>query len=376
MIKLLQTWVKIDRNTKHKYTSTHFTYSAFWCGSLICALIYHPDANEQSKGSASSLPPRYVTVDRSPKSQQAQCCWMRVTFMLCWRIRRFPTCFRQFAEFIGTAQTNTTNERLVCVCVRACVRYMRFTSNNTMQNSLIHCIAEMWACVRFGHCIHMHTSTYINYFLLFSFAIGIPYPYLVQHETWLTENGTSEPAATEPKPSCDGNRRRYWSWNKQTQLESCLVLVELLDQSVVLLFVYPSSSSSWPRHKHTKPVFNFHWISLCVFGERAKFSFWTFNSIEPKCPFSNQTIIRISIFVFELLEKVKESKRTARHSGKKTEWTKPAKANSQANRIFNVSFKRPSFLLVRCVSNTIRFHIETQREKNKTLWRERVVGKV
>lgn len=43
----------------------------------------------------------------------------------------------------------------------------------------------------------------------------------------------------------------------KSKLETCLVLVELFAQSVVLLFisiVYPSSSSLWPRHSHTQTL--------------------------------------------------------------------------------------------------------------------------
>lgn len=141
---------------------------------------------------------------------------------------------------------------------------------------------------------HMQTSTYINYFLLFSFAIGIPYLSLVCNMKfgWRRMAQANRRCRRCCRRSRYGNGR-YMSWNKQTQLESCLalVLVELFEQSVVLLFIYPSSSTLWPRQSPTKqPVFNSIEAvgSHCVFGECARFSFWT--SIDSKWKFNKNLV--------------------------------------------------------------------------------------
>lgn len=312
MIKLLQTWVKIDRNTKHKYTSTHFTYSTsrFLMRKFDLCIDLSPRREWTIKRERFIITASVRHCRSEPKKPTSP---MLLNARYIYAVLTNPT----FSDLFSTVcwvyrhRTNKYNKWASCMCLCACVRAVHafhFKQHNAKQFDPLYSRDVSMCSVR-----ALYSHAYIHIHKLFSLIL-----FCYRHSISISRAAWN---------------LADWEWHKRTRR----------NRAKAKLRRQPTEVLELKQTKPTGKLFSFSWtvrpvssvairlsivivivtetqthqpVLLCVFGERAKFSFWTFNSIEPKWTFSNQTIIRISIFVFELLEKVKESKRTARHSGK------------------------------------------------------------
>lgn len=209
--------LKHARSTNTHRLTLAATNRAFPCGSLISAMIYHQTLMSIKKGALLHYCLGTSLSNGARKSQQ-----LRVYMLYCLAQCALRLCcadefdvFRQFAVVVVAAcfvLSLSAPHKQMSVCVRACVRFMRFTSSNTMQNSLIHCSRNVSMCLEpNNHCMLLFTFIHIHIHKLFSlilFCYRHSIIYLVQHETWLTANGTSKPPQSQ---SCDDGNGWYRS---------------------------------------------------------------------------------------------------------------------------------------------------------------------